>query len=144
MESHISEIFSDDRRQAMRRKARLPVSVSVFDRDAPIARAQSPLSVLGYTRDLSANGLLLIVPSILPGEDETASVEHELRIILALPAGDVEMRVRLVRHERLKESEPEIGYLVGVTISDISESAHDLYLEYLRGLGGQGSGDRVS
>lgn len=136
MESNISEIFSGNRRRVVRRKVRLPVSVSVVERETPAENARSPLSVLGYTRDLSANGLALIVPSIPLGEDELRSGERTLRIILALPVGDVEMLVTPVRHERLDESENEIGYLIGVSISEASEGARDLYLEYLYGLGG--------
>jgi hypothetical protein len=133
MESHISELFGGDRRLVIRRKARLPVSVSLVEQEA---LADSALSVLGYTRDLSSNGLALIVPSIPPDDAPLKRVEHRLRIILALPVGDVEMLVTLVRHERLDESETEIGNLIGVSISEMSESARDLYLEYLHVLGG--------
>ena len=136
MNSHIGEIFGNNRRRVIRRKVRLPVSVSLVEWEAPADSGHAPLSVLGYTRDISANGLALIVPSMPLGEDEPTRGEHRLRIILALPTGDVEMRVTLVRHEHLDESESEIGYLIGVSISETSESARDLYLEYLRGLGG--------
>jgi hypothetical protein len=136
MESHISEIFGGNRRRVIRRKVRLPVSVSLVDTKTPADSDHAPLSVLGYTRDISANGLALIVPSIALGNDALASGKHQLRIILALPVGDVEMRATLVRHEHLDENEPEIGYLIGVSISEMSEHELDLYLEYLRGLGG--------
>ena len=136
MESHISEIFGGNRRRVIRRKVRLPASVSVIEGEAPADHAPSPLSVLGYTRDISANGLALIVPSIALSEDELKSGASRLRVILALPVGDVEMVVTHARHERLDESEAEVGYLIGVSISVMSEGARDLYLEYLRGLGG--------
>lgn len=138
MESHISEIFSgNNRRHAHRRKARLPVSVSFIETNAPADSSHSPLlSVLGYTRDLSADGLALILPSVPPGEDDLTSEARHLRIILALPLGDVEMRSTVVRHERLGENDPEIGYLVGVSIDEMTAPESDLYLEYLRTLGG--------
>jgi hypothetical protein len=137
MESHISEIFGDqNRRRVIRRKARLPVSVSRVEPNAPVDSADDPLSVLGYTRDLSADGLALIVPSIPPGEDDLTSGAHRLRIILALPAGDIEMCVTVVRHERLDESDAEIGYLLGVSIAEMMKNERELYLEYVRTLGG--------
>jgi PilZ domain len=137
MESHLSEIFGGNRRRVIRRKARLPVSVSLVEEEAPAGNAHSALSVLGYTRDISSNGLALIVPSIPLDEDELQSRGCRLRIILALPVGDVQMLVTLVRHERLDESEMEPGYLIGVSISEMSESARDLFLEYLSALGGR-------
>ena len=136
MESHISEIFGGNRRRVTRRKVRLPVSVSLIYGDAPAGSSHSPMSVLGYTRDISADGLALIVPAIPTGEDELTSGDHRLRIILALPVGDVEMRATLVRHEHLDKSEQDIGYLIGVSISEMSENERDLYLEYLHALGG--------
>ncbi|MGB7925149.1 MAG: hypothetical protein WCF57_18060 [Pyrinomonadaceae bacterium] len=136
MESHISEIFGGNRRRVIRRKARLPVSVALAETDAPGASETGPLSVLGYTRDLSTDALAMIVPSIPPGEDEPTRVGHRLRIILALPAGDIEMLVSVVRYERLDESDTEIGYLIAATISETIKHERDLYLEYLHALGG--------
>lgn len=137
METHISEIFGGkNRRRVIRRAARLPVSVSLAGTDEPADSAHGPLSVLGYTRDLSTDGLALIVPSIALSEDELASGEHRLRIILALPGGDIEMRVTTVRHERLDERDAEIGHLIAVSISETSENERELYLEYLQALGG--------
>jgi PilZ domain len=135
MESHISEIFGGNRRRVLRRKARLLVSISFIEEDATAGSAHGPSSVLGYTRDLSAEGLALIVPSIPPGEDALTSGAQQLRIILALPTEDIEMLVTVVRHERLDERDTEIGYLVGVSISETSEHERDIYLEYLRTLG---------
>jgi PilZ domain len=138
MDSHISEIFGSNRRRVIRRQVRLSASVSSLLREAPDGRASSPpLSVLGYTRDISADGLALIVPSLQMGDVDLSSGEHTLRIILALPAGDVEMHAALVRHERLEERGPEIGFLIGVRISQMGEDERDLYDEYLRTLGGE-------
>jgi hypothetical protein len=136
MENHISEIFGGNRRRVVRRKARLPVSVSFDGEDAPADSAHGLLNVLGYTRDLSTDGLALIVPSIPLDEDDLTSDARRLRIILALPTANIEMRVTVMRHERLDESETEIGYLIAVSISEMSESDRGLYLEYLRALGG--------
>jgi hypothetical protein len=68
---------------------------------------------------------------------DVIDTEHYmLRIILALPAGDIEMKASAVRHERLDASSPDIGYLIGARISEMSQSARELYVEYLRTLGG--------
>jgi hypothetical protein len=136
MDSHISEIFGNDRRRMSRRQVRLPVSVSLIETDAPADAVHRPLAVLGYTRDISVDGLALILPSISMGGDITDRENYMLRIILALPVGDVEMNAIAVRHERLDTNSPDIGYLIGARISEMSERERDLYLEYLRILGG--------
>jgi hypothetical protein len=133
MDDHISEIFGNNRRLVTRRKVRLAASVSFIEGDAPAESLERPLTVLGYTRDISANGLALIVPTIR--SDLSESGNYLLRIILALPTGDVSMNAIAVRHERLDASSPDIGYLVGASISEMSESDRNLYLEYLRALG---------
>ena len=137
MNSHISEIFGNDRRRVIRRKARLPASISLIDTETPASGTAHPPSTLGYTRDISADGLALIVPSMSLGGHDFASGEQTLRIILALPAGNVETRATLVRHERLEESGSNMGYLIGLSISVMSEDDRNLYAEYLHTLGGE-------
>ena len=137
MNSHISEIFGNNRRRVIRRKVRLPASLSLIDTETPASNTAHLPSMLGYTRDISAEGLALIVSSVSLGERDLASREQMLRIILALPAGNVEMRAMVVRHERLEESLPDIGYLIGLSISEMSEADRNLYVEYLHTLGGE-------
>ena len=137
MNSHIGEIFGNDRRRVIRRKVRLPASLSLIDTETPASSTAHPRSALGYTRDISAEGLALIVPSVLLGNHDLASGEQMLQIILALPAGNVLMRATVVRHERLEESAPDIGYLIGLRISEMSEGDRTLYAEYLHTLGGE-------
>ena len=138
MDNHISEIFGNNRRRVIRRKVRLPASLSLIDTEAPASSSiANPLSALGYTRDISAEGLALIVPSVSLGEHDLTSGEQVLRIILALPAGNVLMHATVVRHERLEESGPDIGYLIGLRISGMSEDDRNLYVEYLHTLGGE-------
>ena len=136
MESHISEIFSNDRRRMIRREVRLAVSVYLIKTEAPADNPHRPLAVLGYTKNISIDGLALIVPSIEMSGDITDSEHYMLRIILALPVGDVEMKAIAVRHERLNANSPDIGYLIGARISEMSERERELYVEYLRTLGG--------
>jgi c-di-GMP-binding flagellar brake protein YcgR len=136
VDNYISEIFNNNRRREIRRKVRLPASVSP---GASVRTAESagqwPLSVLGHTRDISASGLALVMPSMLA--EDFANRGDTLRIILALPAGDVEMRCEVVRHNRLGESEPDAASLIGMSITEMSDDDRDLYLEYLRTLGAE-------
>lgn len=137
MNSYISEIFGNNRRRVIRRKVRLPASLSLINTETPASSTAHPPSALGYTRDISAEGLALIVPSILLGDYDLSSGELMLRIILALPTGNVELRATVVRHERLEQSAPDIGYLIGLSITEMSEADRTLYAEYLHTLGGE-------
>lgn len=137
MNSHISEIFGNNRRRVIRRKVRLPASLSLIDTETPVNSTVYPPTALGYTRDISAEGLALIVPSMSLGDHDLAHGEQMLRIILALPAGNVLMQAAVVRHERLEESGPDMGYLIGLSISEMSEDDRNLYMEYLHILGGE-------
>jgi hypothetical protein len=137
LNSHIWEIFGNDRRRVIRRKVRLPASLSLTDTETPASSKAHPLSALGYTRDISADGLALIVPSASLGDQAITRGGQMLRIILALPAGNILMRATVVRHEHLEESGPDIGYLIGLSISEMSEGDRNLYVEYLHTLGGK-------
>lgn len=137
MDSHITEIFGNDRRRVIRRKVRLPASVSLIETETTANSTAYPPTTLGYTRDISAGGLALIVPSVALGGHDLASAEQMLRIILALPSGNVLMHVAVVRHERLDESGADIGYLIGLSISEMSEDDRTLYAEYMHTLGGE-------
>jgi hypothetical protein len=138
MNSYISEIFGNNRRRVIRRKVRLPASLSLIDAETPASSSTTyPPSALGYTRDISAEGLALIMPSLSLGDHDLSSGELMLRIILALPTGNVEMRATVVRHERPEESGPDMGYLIGLSITEMSQADRNLYAEYLHTLGGE-------
>jgi hypothetical protein len=136
MDRPISEIFEGNRRRVLRRQVRLAASVSVIERDAPADSPHRPLTVLGYTRDISADGLALIVPSTGMGGGVTEVESHMLRIILALPLGDVALSAVAVHQKRLDDNSPDIGFLIGARITEMGAGERDLYLEYLRTLGG--------
>lgn len=134
MDSNISDIFDNNRRRVTRRKVRLTASVSLVKRAGPIESLERPASVLGYTRDISADGLALIVPYIGMSGESLDEEGYTLRIILALPLGDVTMTALAVRYERLDETSPDIGYLIGARITEMEAKDSDLYLEYLHTL----------
>jgi hypothetical protein len=74
----------------------------------------------GYTRDVSATGLALILPAIRIGEHYLIGEGRNLHLMLEFPAGPIQMDVTPVRYERLDE-EMEKGYLVGVHIAEMSD-----------------------
>lgn len=122
--------YAGDRRDP-RRRIRLPVSLSLHE---PGKRANGgrPLpSLEGYTQDLSATGLALIVPAIRIGGHYLAGGDRTLQVLLDLPNGRVQMRVTSVRYEPVDENKSEEGYMIGVRIDEMNEQDRKLLKAYL-------------
>ena len=122
--------FVGNRRRARRYQARLPFSVSLLDAKGSPVEGRRPSALGGYTRDISATGLALIVPAIRIGERYLTDQRQILRIALETPAGPLQIDVAPVRYERL-EDETETGYLVGVSIKEMSDHDRAKFAECL-------------
>jgi hypothetical protein len=85
-------------------------------------------SLDGYTLDVSATGLALVVPAIRIGEHYLAGDDRKLHVKLELPDGPVEMRVGTVRYEGLDDGS---GYLIGARILEMSESDRASFDKYV-------------
>ena len=134
--------FVGNRRRAPRHRARLLFSVSLLDVKATTDKASPPQkrrapAVEGYTRDLSATGLALIVPAIRVGDRYLSGEGNILSIKLELPAGPVQAQAAPVRYEQLGEENEEKGFLIGAHITEMSESDRARYTEYLVGFKGR-------
>ena len=114
--------FVGNRRHAPRYAARFPVAV------AP------PFALEGHTRDLSANGLAVILPAIRVGGRYLAGENATLRLTLKLPEGTIQLQAVPVRYEKLEGE--KAGYLIGLKITELDEGDRALYAEHLRTLKG--------
>lgn len=125
-----------DRRHSPRfraqRKVRLLFSLSLIDQDASNECAYlRPLE--GHTRDISTEGLGIVVPSLRIGEHYLTDQRCELRIVLLdLPSGQVEIHATPVRYEELSEDEADGQHLIGARITKISDTDRARLIEYLR------------
>jgi c-di-GMP-binding flagellar brake protein YcgR len=86
----------------------------------------------GRTRDISANGLALLVSCVhLNGRHLTAE-GRTLEVRLDLGAGtEVRMLVVPERYERLDEPESSYAYLIGVRIVEMDEADRQRYQSYI-------------
>jgi hypothetical protein len=125
--------YISNRRRAVRLRHRLPFSLSLVD-DRLAKGSRKPRSIDGHTLDISASGVALIVTVIRIGDQYLAGENRRLLINLELPAGPVAIEATSVRYERLDESESEMGYLIGVNITAMSESDRARYDEYIAGI----------
>lgn len=124
-----------NRRRAARRKVRLNAVVSLHNaKTANIDGSHKQPSVLeGYTHDVSATGLALILPAVRIGDHHLTHQEHTLQIKLELHAGQTLLvRAVAVRYEPLDSETNEKSYLVGMHILDTGDQKRfDDYLQTL-------------
>ena len=129
----------DDRRRARRHNARfdarLRAGLSLLDMKAEAGGDEEQLTLYGSTRDLSAAGLSLVVPSFAIDERFCAEEGRGLQVMLYLPSGPVEMRVAPVRCTPLVEREPREGYFIGARITGMADAGRSRLTTYLRTLG---------
>ncbi len=126
--------FIGNRRRAPRHKMRLPLSLSLLDLRPKANGANRSPALEGYTRDVSETGLALIIPAIRIGEHYLTGEDRTLSILLEFPTGPIQMSVVPVRYERLDESETEKGYLVGVSITEMSDDDRARFVAHMRKL----------
>ncbi len=81
--------FAGDRRHMARHRVRLEVTVTLATPTK--ANGRRPASLQGYTRDISANGLGLIMPAIRIGDRYLAGENCRLAITLELPDKPIQL-----------------------------------------------------
>lgn len=89
--------------------------------------ARSMLFLTGHTRDISEQGLSLVLPVAHIEERFLSATESLLRITLQLPDGPVGIEAAPVHHRPLEEAvENQVlktGYLIGAEIKRMTNSA---------------------
>ena|SRR5215213_2976183 len=127
--------YMGNRRVAPRYVTHLEVGLAL-NVSLPGAKTDGPpLKLAGYTRDISASGLALIVPSIRVGGQYVTGENRRLRIMLKLPTGQIEILATPVRYSPLDDDGVDTGYLVGVQIvsmNDEDRARFDSYLDKMK------------
>src|ERR1051325_1042915 len=109
--------FVADRRRAPRYRESLPVTVSLLDAEA----GSQPALVQGRTRDISVDGLGLILPSIRVGGRYLVGDSVTLRVTLKLPEGYARLYGTPVRYEKLEADGPDTGFFVAIRLPETSD-----------------------
>jgi hypothetical protein len=126
------DTIKNNRRVGPRYRARLPVSVSLVEPET--VESQWP-SVLAYTRDVSREGMSIILLSSRLGCYELNAGDYVFRIVLAVSnEASVQVRARLVHCGVLTEDNTRAGFLIGVKIEEISPEDRLLYDEFISSL----------
>ena len=102
--------------QVRRSGMRLPVTVSLLDLGRNPVVAHRPPAMPGFLHDISKTGLSLVVPSVSFGDRFLIDGYCEMRIMIELPDGAVNIQAVPVRYDKFDEPQNECAYLVGARI----------------------------
>jgi hypothetical protein len=94
----------------------LPVTVSLLDLGKNPVVSRRPPAMPGYLRDISKTGVSLVVPSVSFGDSFLTDGYCEMRIMVELPNGAVNIQAAPVRYDKLDEAPGDGAYLVGARI----------------------------
>ena len=114
--------YVGNRRHAPRRRLRLACRVAPDGKGTPRAPQLS-----GWTRDISASGLALVLPAVHVGGRYLTGADVTLRVVLELPTGPLELLAAPVRHEQLGADDADKGFLIGVRITQMSAADRARY-----------------
>ena len=123
--------FIGNRRASRRVRTRLSFTLSLSDPRVNSNGSRKLPKLDGYTLDVSATGLALVVPAIRIGEHYLAGAERKLHLKLELPGGPVEMKVASARYEGLED---DSGYLIGARILEMSDADRAEFQKYVAAL----------
>jgi hypothetical protein len=118
-----------DRRRSPRVHLRLACAVSLHEPDDEGTRRHAQLT--GFTRDISASGLALILPAVRIGERYLTGAGATLRVQLEHPTGSLELLATPVHYDQLSGEESDKGFLVGVRIVGMSDADRARYEAHL-------------
>jgi PilZ domain len=113
--------FVKDRRRSPRVRARLVFSISVCHKSRTLGAPLRERILKGHTRDVSTDGLALLLPQVHLDGHHLATEGRELHVTLEIPGGPVSLVVMPARYEYLDESELGCSYLIAVKITEISD-----------------------
>ena len=88
-------------------------------------------SIEGYTRDVSSDGVALILPAIRIGDHYLAGEARPLRVRLQLPTQTIEMHTVAVCYDSFAEPDQGSGYIVGMRITKLGQEDRAHYVEFL-------------
>ena len=135
-------LYENDRRTSPRHRTQLAIRVLVLVTKRMTDERDSVLACNGYTHDISASGLALVVSARSINETFLDRGDCTMQVVLTLPVGSVEIRAVPVRYEYVlggetnsgKDVPTDDGFLVGMLITEMSDEARVRYLEYIREL----------
>ena len=124
-------VYFKDRRQAPRLRVRLLFAVSIHRAGNGNGSGRRAQGLMGHTRDISCNGLALLVPQVHVDGHHLAADGRELEVRLEMGSSEpIRMVVMPRRYERLEDAELGCTYVIGVRIVRMDEADRMRYLSF--------------
>ena len=120
-----------DRRCARRYTVRLSCQVTFAKGNVTKNGSHAAQSIEGHTRDVSSDGLSLILPAIRIGDHYLAGENRPLLVRLQLPGQTVEMHAVAVCYDSFADEGLGAGYIIGSRITQLGQEDRAHYVEYL-------------
>jgi len=125
-------VYLRNRRQSPRLRVRLVFTIGLHRSTNGNGSNRWSQSLKGHTRDISANGLALLVPQVHLHGHHLAAEGRELDLRLELGGDPITMIVVPNRYEHLDTAELGCNYLIGARIVRIDEADRQRYLSFTR------------
>ena len=123
--------FNIERRLAPRRNIKLEFRVLLVATKMSAEGEEQTLPLIGYTRDISASGLALLVSAKSMSVLYSLGQNYKLQLVLTLPTGPIELEVTPVRYKHINEGKAGSFVLIGAQITKISDEDRTRFVEYL-------------
>src|SRR5207249_8332860 len=120
-----------DRRRSPRLRTCLSFTISLCRKSNGNGLQYRAQALKGFTRDMSMNGLALLVPRVHLDGHHLAAEGRELRLALELPGGPISMQIIPHRYEQLEAPESGCAYVIGAKIVEMDEADRARYLTFI-------------
>jgi hypothetical protein len=128
----MTSVIAGDRRRAQRFPVRhishLLFIATILDGKLP--PHYLPLTLMGRTLNISETGLMLKVEASQINESYLAAQEYALRVVVAIPAGAVEIYAAPVHYEQMRDG----NFLIGARIEKLNGDERRRLRQYLNEL----------
>ena len=124
-------VYFKNRRQSPRLRVRLVFTIALHRATSGNESNRWSQSLKGHTRDISTNGLALLVPQVHLHGHHLAAEGRELELRLELGGDQIMMIVVPNRYEHLDTAELGCNYLIGARIVRIDEIDRQRYLSFI-------------
>jgi hypothetical protein len=131
---------------SIRHNREVPIKISFEPNGKTGKSSETPqtLFITGETKDLSVSGIAFIVSSIRVKENYLVGDGRILNAELDLPGGKVLMKIVGQRYEPIENEHLSASkYLVGASISEITDENREVYEYFLRSGGAKGNTGRL-
>ncbi|PYS71453.1 MAG: hypothetical protein DMF73_10680 [Acidobacteria bacterium] len=124
--------YFKDRRQSPRLRVRLLFTVGIHRTGNGNGSPRRAQGLMGHTRDISRNGLGLLLPQVHVDGHHLAAEGRELELRLEMGNSEpISMLVMPRRYERLEDAELGCTYLIGARIVKMDEADRNRYLSFI-------------